>query len=89
MAGASSSLGPSGSASAGELSSSEPSTPAQTPLAAPVIPTPALTSPGAAPPLPSPSKVRIGVKMNQDTKRPVILAGLGHFPGLGEIQNLD
>uniref|UniRef100_A0A2K6N3J0 Dynactin subunit 1 n=1 Tax=Rhinopithecus bieti TaxID=61621 RepID=A0A2K6N3J0_RHIBE len=49
VAGASSSLGPSGSASAGELSSSEPSTPAQTPLAAPIIPTPALTSPGAVP----------------------------------------
>lgn len=58
VAGPSSSLGPSGSASAGELSSSEPSTPAQTPLAAPIIPTPALTSPGAAPPLASPSKVR-------------------------------
>uniref|UniRef100_A0A8C9A6S0 Dynactin subunit 1 n=1 Tax=Prolemur simus TaxID=1328070 RepID=A0A8C9A6S0_PROSS len=56
VSGASSSLGPSGSASAGELSSSEPSTPAQTPLAAPIIPTPVLTSPGAAPPLPSPSK---------------------------------
>nr|KAF6328980.1 hypothetical protein mPipKuh1_008299 [Pipistrellus kuhlii] len=62
VAGASSSLGPSGSASAGELSSSEPSTPAQTPLAAPVIPTPALASPGAAPPLPSPSKEEEGLK---------------------------
>ena len=62
--------GPSGSVSAGELSSSEPSTPAQTPLAAPIIPTPALTSPGAALPLPSPSKVRsgVGAKKNQDTK---------------------
>ncbi|XP_043919235.1 dynactin subunit 1 isoform X3 [Protopterus annectens] len=52
--------GPSGSASAstGELSSSEPSTPAQTPLAAPAIPSPAigLTSPVAPPPLLSPSK---------------------------------
>uniref|UniRef100_A0A8C1F9I0 Dynactin subunit 1 n=1 Tax=Cyprinus carpio carpio TaxID=630221 RepID=A0A8C1F9I0_CYPCA len=38
----------SGSASAGEMSSSEPSTPAQTPLAAPVIPSPVgtLPSPG-------------------------------------------
>ncbi|XP_073776844.1 dynactin subunit 1 isoform X3 [Danio rerio] len=47
----------SGSASAGEMSSSEPSTPAQTPLAAPVIPSPvgALPSPGA-PPIPGPSK---------------------------------
>ncbi|EPY87368.1 dynactin 1 isoform 2 isoform 3-like protein [Camelus ferus] len=51
-----------GSASAGELSSSEPSTPAQTPLAAPIIPTPALTSPGAAPPLPSPSKEEEGLR---------------------------
>ncbi|XP_039919680.1 dynactin subunit 1 isoform X2 [Hirundo rustica] len=49
--------GPSGSASAsgGEMSSSEPGTPAQTPLVAPVIPTPSLGSPGA-PPLPSPTK---------------------------------
>lgn len=49
--------GPSGSASAsgGEMSSSEPSTPAQTPLAAPVIPTPSLTSP-VAPCAPSPTK---------------------------------
>uniref|UniRef100_A0A3B3R703 Dynactin subunit 1 n=1 Tax=Paramormyrops kingsleyae TaxID=1676925 RepID=A0A3B3R703_9TELE len=51
--------GPSGSASAsaGEMSSSEPSTPAQTPLAAPVIPSPSgnLLSPGA-PPVPVPSK---------------------------------
>uniref|UniRef100_A0A8C1FFS4 Dynactin subunit 1 n=2 Tax=Cyprinus carpio carpio TaxID=630221 RepID=A0A8C1FFS4_CYPCA len=47
----------SGSASAGEMSSSEPSTPAQTPLAAPVIPSPvgALLSPGA-PPIPGPTK---------------------------------
>ncbi|KAI2657722.1 Dynactin subunit 1 [Labeo rohita] len=47
----------SGSASAGEMSSSEPSTPAQTPLAAPVIPSPVgtLPSPGA-PPIPGPSK---------------------------------
>uniref|UniRef100_A0A672N7A2 Dynactin subunit 1 n=1 Tax=Sinocyclocheilus grahami TaxID=75366 RepID=A0A672N7A2_SINGR len=45
------------SASAGEMSSSEPSTPAQTPLAAPVIPSPVgtLLSPGA-PPIPGPSK---------------------------------
>ncbi|XP_031589301.1 dynactin subunit 1 isoform X4 [Oreochromis aureus] len=43
----------SASASAGEMSSSEPSTPAQTPLAAPVIPT--LHSPGN-PPAPIPSK---------------------------------
>ncbi|KAI1887478.1 hypothetical protein AGOR_G00190730 [Albula goreensis] len=56
---AASKAGPSGSASAsaGEMSSSEPSTPAQTPLAAPVIPTPSgsLASPGAPPP-PTPSK---------------------------------
>ncbi|XP_039528340.1 dynactin subunit 1 isoform X3 [Pimephales promelas] len=47
----------SGSASAGEMSSSEPSTPAQTPLAAPVIPSPVgkLPSPGALP-FPGPSK---------------------------------
>lgn len=47
----------SGSASAGEMSSSEPSTPAQTPLAAPVLPSPVgtLPSPGA-PPIPGPSK---------------------------------
>ncbi|XP_061742154.1 dynactin subunit 1 isoform X4 [Nerophis ophidion] len=44
----------SSSASAGEMSSSEPSTPAQTPLAAPVIPT--LHSPGNPPPPPGPSK---------------------------------
>ncbi|XP_068194205.1 dynactin subunit 1 isoform X2 [Antennarius striatus] len=43
----------SASASAGEMSSSDPSTPAQTPLAAPVIPT--LHSPGN-PPVPVPSK---------------------------------
>ncbi|KAM6913227.1 dynactin subunit 1 [Xenentodon cancila] len=43
----------SASASAGEMSSSEPSTPAQTPLAAPVVPT--LHSPGNPPP-PAPSK---------------------------------
>uniref|UniRef100_A0AAR2K1N6 Dynactin subunit 1 n=1 Tax=Pygocentrus nattereri TaxID=42514 RepID=A0AAR2K1N6_PYGNA len=48
----------SGSASAGEMSSSEPSTPAQTPLAAPVIPSPVgnLPSPGG-PPIPAPSKL--------------------------------
>ncbi|XP_062852078.1 dynactin subunit 1 isoform X2 [Trichomycterus rosablanca] len=46
----------SGSASAGEISSSEPSTPAQTPLAAPMIPSPGtLPSPGA-PPVPVLSK---------------------------------
>uniref|UniRef100_A0A8C8S830 Dynactin subunit 1 n=1 Tax=Pelusios castaneus TaxID=367368 RepID=A0A8C8S830_9SAUR len=50
--------GPSGSASAsgGEMSSSEPSTPAQTPLAAPIIPSPSLTSPVAPPLAPSPTK---------------------------------
>ncbi|XP_030348186.1 dynactin subunit 1 isoform X2 [Strigops habroptila] len=49
--------GPSGSASAsgGEMSSSEPSTPAQTPLVAPVIPSPSLASP-LAPSVPSPTK---------------------------------
>lgn len=41
------------------MSSSEPSTPAQTPLAAPIIPT--LHSPGNPPP-PGPSKVGIGLK---------------------------
>ncbi|MBN3313923.1 DCTN1 protein, partial [Atractosteus spatula] len=57
--------GPSGSASAsgGEMSSSEPSTPAQTPLAAPVIPTPSasLPSPGA-PQAPVPSKEEEALK---------------------------
>ncbi|XP_041073584.1 dynactin subunit 1-like isoform X3 [Polyodon spathula] len=52
-AASSATAGPSGSASAsgGDMSSSEPSTPAQTPLAAPMIPTPSmgLTSPGAHP----------------------------------------
>ncbi|XP_075429679.1 dynactin subunit 1 isoform X2 [Ascaphus truei] len=52
--------GASGSASAscGEISSSEPSTPAQTPLAAPIIPSPssALTSPVAPLPTPGSSK---------------------------------
>ncbi|KAM3849821.1 dynactin subunit 1-like, partial [Diretmus argenteus] len=46
----------SASASAGEMSSSEPSTPAQTPLAAPVIPT--LHSPGV-PLAPAPSKENV------------------------------
>ncbi|XP_009694338.1 PREDICTED: dynactin subunit 1, partial [Cariama cristata] len=56
-AGPSGSAGPwaPASASGGEMSSSEPSTPAQTPLVAPVIPTPSLTSP-VAPPVPSPTK---------------------------------
>ncbi|XP_064425259.1 dynactin subunit 1 isoform X2 [Latimeria chalumnae] len=54
--------GPSGSASAsasgGEMSSSEPSTPAQTPLAAPVIPSPSanLISPVGPPPRPASTK---------------------------------
>ncbi|XP_040275337.1 dynactin subunit 1 isoform X2 [Bufo bufo] len=50
--------GASGSASAscGEISSSEPSTPAQTPLAAPIIPSPSLTSPVAPLPALGPSK---------------------------------
>ncbi|KAM4708799.1 dynactin subunit 1 isoform 3-T3 [Discoglossus pictus] len=52
--------GASGSASAscGEISSSEPSTPAQTPLAAPIIPSPSstLTSPVAPIPAPGSSK---------------------------------
>ncbi|KAM4809119.1 dynactin subunit 1 isoform 2-T2 [Rhinophrynus dorsalis] len=52
--------GASGSASAscGEISSSEPSTPAQTPLAAPIIPSPssALTSPVVPLPAPGPTK---------------------------------
>lgn len=50
--------GASGSASAscGEISSSEPSTPAQTPLAAPIIPSPSLTSPVAPLPAPGSSK---------------------------------
>uniref|UniRef100_A0A8B9I1Y8 Dynactin subunit 1 n=1 Tax=Astyanax mexicanus TaxID=7994 RepID=A0A8B9I1Y8_ASTMX len=53
----------SGSASAGEMSSSEPSTPAQTPLAAPVIPSPvgALPSPGA-PPIPEEEALRAQVQ---------------------------
>ncbi|XP_053110527.1 dynactin subunit 1 isoform X1 [Hemicordylus capensis] len=49
-------LSGSASASAGEMSSSEPSTPAQTPLAAPVVPTPALASPVAPPAILSPTK---------------------------------
>uniref|UniRef100_A0A8D0CK04 Dynactin subunit 1 n=1 Tax=Scleropages formosus TaxID=113540 RepID=A0A8D0CK04_SCLFO len=62
--------GPSGSASAsaGEMSSSEPSTPAQTPLAAPIIPTPSgnLVSPGD-PPQPTPSKLEtLRMKRNED-----------------------
>ncbi|OWK06372.1 hypothetical protein Celaphus_00011895 [Cervus elaphus hippelaphus] len=62
VAAARGSLGPSGAASAGEQSSSEPSTPAQTPLAGPIIPTAARTSPGAALPLPSPSKEEEGLR---------------------------
>ncbi|XP_066488818.1 dynactin subunit 1 isoform X2 [Tiliqua scincoides] len=49
-------LSGSASASAGEMSSSEPSTPAQTPLAAPMVPTPSLTSPVAPPAVLSPTK---------------------------------
>nr|XP_060635459.1 dynactin subunit 1 isoform X3 [Anolis sagrei ordinatus] len=49
-------LSGSASASAGEMSSSEPSTPAQTPLAAPVVPTPSLASPVGPPAIPSPTK---------------------------------
>ncbi|XP_015275267.1 PREDICTED: dynactin subunit 1 [Gekko japonicus] len=49
-------LSGSASASAGEMSSSEPSTPAQTPLAAPIVPTPPLTSPVAPPAVLSPTK---------------------------------
>ncbi|XP_063165753.1 dynactin subunit 1 isoform X1 [Candoia aspera] len=52
----SSTAGLSGSASAGEMSSSEPSTPAQTPLAAPVVPVPSLASPVAPPAILSPTK---------------------------------
>uniref|UniRef100_A0A8C1X6F8 Dynactin subunit 1 n=1 Tax=Cyprinus carpio TaxID=7962 RepID=A0A8C1X6F8_CYPCA len=58
----------SGSASAGEMSSSEPSTPAQTPLAAPVIPSPVgtLLSPGA-PPIPGPTKLEtLKMKRTED-----------------------
>ncbi|KAM6441115.1 dynactin subunit 1 isoform 1-T1 [Liasis olivaceus] len=46
----------SASASAGEMSSSEPNTPAQTPLAAPVVPVPSLASPVAPPAILSPTK---------------------------------
>ncbi|XP_036006380.1 dynactin subunit 1 isoform X2 [Fundulus heteroclitus] len=53
----------SASASAGEMSSSEPSTPAQTPLAAPVIPT--LHSPGNPPP-PVPSKEEIVMETQEE-----------------------
>ncbi|XP_048366143.1 dynactin subunit 1 isoform X2 [Sphaerodactylus townsendi] len=49
-------LSGSASASAGEMSSSEPSTPAQTPLAAPIVPAPPLSSPGAPPAILSPTK---------------------------------
>ncbi|XP_068194206.1 dynactin subunit 1 isoform X3 [Antennarius striatus] len=53
----------SASASAGEMSSSDPSTPAQTPLAAPVIPT--LHSPGN-PPVPVPSKEDVTVETQEE-----------------------
>nr|XP_046268647.1 dynactin subunit 1 isoform X2 [Scatophagus argus] len=53
----------SASASAGEMSSSEPSTPAQTPLAAPVIPT--LHSPGN-PPAPVPSKEDVTMETQEE-----------------------
>ncbi|KAL6106014.1 dctn1 [Pungitius sinensis] len=53
----------SASASAGEMSSSEPSTPAQTPLAAPVIP--GLHSPGNAPP-PPPSKEDVTMETQEE-----------------------
>ncbi|XP_039897273.1 dynactin subunit 1-like isoform X4 [Simochromis diagramma] len=53
----------SASASAGEMSSSEPSTPAQTPLAAPVIPT--LHSPGN-PPAPIPSKENVTMETQEE-----------------------
>ncbi|KAJ4939133.1 hypothetical protein JOQ06_028594, partial [Pogonophryne albipinna] len=53
----------SASASAGEMSSSEPSTPAQTPLAAPVIPT--LHSPGNPPP-PAPSKEDVPMETEEE-----------------------
>ncbi|XP_056250125.1 dynactin subunit 1 isoform X7 [Seriola aureovittata] len=53
----------SASASAGEMSSSEPSTPAQTPLAAPVIPT--LHSPGK-PPAPVPSKEDVTMETQEE-----------------------
>ncbi|XP_039459525.1 dynactin subunit 1 isoform X6 [Oreochromis aureus] len=53
----------SASASAGEMSSSEPSTPAQTPLAAPVIPT--LHSPGN-PPAPIPSKEDVTMETQEE-----------------------
>lgn len=49
-------LSGSASASAGEMSSSEPSTPAQTPLAAPVVPVLSLASPVAPPAVLSPTK---------------------------------
>lgn len=69
--------GPSGSASAsgGEMSSSEPSTPAQTPLVAPVIPSPSLTSP-VAPMVPSPTKVRRGACSRCGEEQ-------GNLPGTG------
>ncbi|XP_053750731.1 dynactin subunit 1-like [Panthera pardus] len=54
-----------------ELSSSEPSTPAQTPLAAPIIPTPALLSPGAVPPLPSPSEEEEEEEEEEGLRAPV------------------
>ncbi|XP_024916104.1 dynactin subunit 1 [Cynoglossus semilaevis] len=53
----------SASASAGEMSSSEPSTPAQTPLAAPVIPT--LHSPGK-PEAPVPSKEEVTMETQEE-----------------------
>ncbi|XP_035530535.1 dynactin subunit 1 isoform X1 [Morone saxatilis] len=53
----------SASASAGEMSSSEPSTPAQTPLAAPIIPT--LHSPGN-PPAPVPSKEDVTMETQEE-----------------------
>ncbi|XP_041710380.1 dynactin subunit 1 isoform X4 [Coregonus clupeaformis] len=65
--------GPSGSvsASAGEMSSSEPSTPAQTPLGAPIIPTPGgLLSPTApAPPLPSKEEESLRVQVKDQEEK--------------------
>uniref|UniRef100_A0A8B9GEK7 Uncharacterized protein n=1 Tax=Amazona collaria TaxID=241587 RepID=A0A8B9GEK7_9PSIT len=89
---ASGTAGPSGSASAsgGEMSSSEPSTPAQTPLVAPVIPSPSLASP-LAPPVPSPTKWEgTGTPPGGVLQHPMVVLTerrQGQAEGAGEVQD--